>query len=224
MADSFLPSAALECCHPKIFAAILVHCDWPTLMDLSRLNQASRLAVQGFVKSQLCAKLRPYLGVEADLDCDSLFEMLHNLGAGIFGKTVRDLYGVNSAYEQAKLSRATQHQSDRLGLGDGEDALQYLNVVVPLGGVISCVEWFSSRGFGSWGKWPPRREFSKTVANYVFGEREVPHTHQVGAVHLLRNFFCFDDNRSIVSRFSKARIAASYRSCWLDCLLKDTIS
>lgn len=165
--------------HPKIFLIVLSHCDWPSLMAVSRSNTAGRSAVRIVVKREINGRIRPFVAVGSNAgaflgnerECDDLLEMLHRRRGGIIGSTVRDMFGVNSPYDDDK------HGPKRFQ--EGPEFLHTLQLVVPSGELMPCLSWFSSRGFQSWGNWPPRRQYSRTVSNYVFGEKEAPITHEV---------------------------------------------
>lgn len=168
---------SLECqiySHIKIFPQILAHCNWPTLMAVSRASSYCRLSVRRMVKLVIFERLAPFVGSEDE--CSAFFDLLHRKEGGILGETARDIFGVNSDYDADKAGpRCFQ---------DTQDSLQILNLVVPLGEMLSCVNWFGARGYGQWSKWPPRRQYSRTVANFVFGEKEDSLSRQVRSFSL----------------------------------------
>ncbi|KAJ3514165.1 hypothetical protein NMY22_g14831 [Coprinellus aureogranulatus] len=119
-----------------ILIEIMCHCNWKTVMALSRVASTGRVAARSRVQAILRHALRPYIGATPDT-FHSLMGELALSGGGIGGSVARWVLDTNSEYTTTHKFRVSRRCGD-------------LNIIVPLGGLPVMRKHMSALGYRIW--------------------------------------------------------------------------
>lgn len=151
---SALPEADRVYGIPELLGCIFVHCDWRTVMCLSRVDPIGRSGARWEVQQRIRLFLHPFVDAP---HFDSFLSLLTDTEAGVAGSVVRRLLAYKSDYDRdippnLSCKLATSHD---------------INILVHTRHASAWVDWFESLGYGGWRYIPVYEGYASSVESVM---------------------------------------------------------